>query len=93
MTFEEFVALSPADAAPLGIALHALAIDRANDWSGAHERSSQEETPEANRVHAYLHRKEGALANARYWYDRVGEPPYAGSPDDEWELLVRRFLT
>ena len=59
MKFEEFVALSPADAAPLGIALHALAIDRARDWSGAHERSSQEDTPEANRVHAYLHRKEG----------------------------------
>lgn len=43
-------------------------------------------------VHAYLHRKEGDLANARYWYGRANRPAFAGPLEDEWEQLVRALL-
>jgi hypothetical protein len=43
-------------------------------------------------VHAYLHRKEGDLANAGYWYRRARVTPAQQSLDAEWEALVRRFL-
>jgi hypothetical protein len=43
-------------------------------------------------VHAYLHRKEGDLANADYWYGRAGEERPGGRLEKEWESLVERFL-
>jgi hypothetical protein len=92
MTYEEFVALDPEQAVGLKAALAALALDRAGRWDAAHERASEAEAAEHNRVHAYLHRKEGDLSNARYWYDRVGEPMPEHSLDEEWSGLVRRFL-
>jgi hypothetical protein len=92
MTYEEFCALDLDRVAGLPAALHALALDRAGQWNAAHERASETETPETNLVHAYLHRKEGDASNARYWYDRVGEPAPELSLGEEWSALVRRFL-
>lgn len=43
-------------------------------------------------MHAYLHRKEGDLTNAGYWYERAGIVPAGGPLDAEWERLVRRLL-
>jgi hypothetical protein len=43
-------------------------------------------------VHAYLHRKEGDLGNALYWYRRAGVAPASGSLDDEWIGLVAHLL-
>lgn len=42
-------------------------------------------------MHAYLHRKEGDLANARYWYARAARPPATGVLEAEWEALVREL--
>jgi hypothetical protein len=39
-------------------------------------------------VHAYLHRKEGDLWNANYWYRNAKRKPFTGSIDDEWKTLV-----
>jgi hypothetical protein len=44
-------------------------------------------------VHAYLHRKEGDLANARYWYARAGRPAAAGALDDEWAMIAAAMLS
>jgi len=92
MTYEEFLAIDVERARSLAPALAALALDRAGRWEAAHERAQAPETAETNRVHAYLHRKEGDAANARYWYRRVGEPFPACSLDEEWQILVRRYL-
>ena len=92
MTYEVFLALDDNAADGLPPALAALALDRAGHWDEAHERASEVEASDTNRVHAYLHRKEGDVSNARYWYARVGEPMPEQSLDDEWQVLVRRLL-
>jgi hypothetical protein len=92
MTYEEFLVLGIEQARNLPPALAALTLDRAGQWEAAHERAQAPETVETNRVHAYLHRKEGDASNARYWYRRVDEPMPECSLDEEWAMLARRFL-
>jgi hypothetical protein len=51
------------------------AVDRAlaGDWQAAHLIVQQhEDDATANWIHAVCHRMEGDLANARYWYRRIG---------------------
>ena len=57
----------------------------AGRWAEAHEIVQQDETSElACWVHAVLHRQEGDLPNARYWYARCGRKLRKGiSPEDE----------
>jgi hypothetical protein len=42
-----------------------------------------EANPRSAWVHAYLHRKEGDLPNAAYWYRRAGRPMPGGALDAE----------
>lgn len=72
--------------------LRALWLDGAGDWEEAHAAVQDEHTRAAASVHAYLHRKEGDLWNARYWYKRAGKKPFDGTLLAEWEMLVREFL-
>jgi hypothetical protein len=39
-------------------------------------------------VHAYLHRKEGNVTNANYWYARAGRDFHRSALEAEWEALV-----
>jgi len=52
----------------------AEAIERllANDWPGAHALVQDLDDPIAWRVHGLVHRVEGDLGNAGYWYDKAG---------------------
>jgi hypothetical protein len=43
-------------------------------------------------VHAYLHRKEGDLSNAGYWYARGGKAPATTSLEQEWLAITRSLL-
>jgi hypothetical protein len=43
-------------------------------------------------VHAYLHRKEGDIWNADYWYNRAKQTRPNVSLEKEWEQLVLEFL-
>jgi hypothetical protein len=70
-------------------ALRALALVSAGDWDGAHALVQDESSPEAAWVHAHLHRMEGALANARYWYRQAGRPEAVGDPDEERRAIER----
>ena len=72
-------------------ALKALWYEGNGDWHRAHELV-QDNSPASCHVHAYLHRKEGDTANARYWYDRAGQPEAGGEFDDEWKAIARRLL-
>ena len=92
MTFEEFLAVDPDRAEAMSPELRALALDRAGRWQEAHDLADKAGTPETQRVHGYLHRKNGELSNARYWYEQLGETMLDGPPDEEWSALVRRFL-
>lgn len=79
----------PPDAGPL---LQALWHEARGDWNRAHEITQDIDGRRAARLHAYLHRKEGDLANAGYWYRRAGAKMYEGRLDSEWEALVRDLL-
>jgi hypothetical protein len=50
----------------------AIARLRAGDWRGAHETVQELQGVDAARLHGLLHRIEGDLDNARYWYRQAG---------------------
>ena len=52
----------------------ALAHLRRRDWDKAHAIVMGMRDKLAFRIHGLLHRIEGDLDNARYWYDRAGVP-------------------
>jgi hypothetical protein len=87
---EEFHKSLAADQPPedLNLPLAAMWWDAKGDWSKAHESAQQDEGPAGAWVHAYLHRKEGDLANAGYWYRRAGKPEPSVSLDEEWIEIV-----
>lgn len=76
----------------LSLALRALWYDFNGDWSEAHETIQDEEDRDCARVHAYLHRKEGDLWNARYWYRTAGKRPVTGPLEDERQQLTKELL-
>src|SRR6266571_668969 len=76
----------------LGLALAGLWWDAKGDWTRAHESAQQDEGPAGAWVHAYQHRKEGDISNARYWYGRAGKTPAQTSLDHEWKEIVESLL-
>ena len=62
------------------------------DWDKAHKIVQDEHTREAAWVHAYLHRVEGDLANAGYWYRQAGQPVAKDSLKTEWERIVSALI-
>jgi hypothetical protein len=75
-------------AAGLAPPLAALWWAAKGDWDAAHKIVMNEDTQDAAWVHAYLHRVEGDLGNAGYWYRRAGQPAAKDSLDAEWERIV-----
>ncbi|MDB5198481.1 MAG: hypothetical protein JWO92_444 [Chitinophagaceae bacterium] len=53
--------------------LKALWYDAKADWDKAHKLIQDIEDENAAWIHAYLHRKEGDISNADYWYRRAGK--------------------
>jgi hypothetical protein len=94
MTFEAFAASLAGDDEPsdLTVPLRALWRDGKGDWEGAHELAGLVETAAGALVHAYLHRKEGDVGNAHYWYRQAGRSPFEGTLEAEWDALAREFL-
>jgi len=85
--------LSGAAPAPqLDAPLAALWWSAKGGWDQAHKLVQDEPTADAAWVHAYLHRVEGDLGNAGYWYRRAGKPVVSGSLDAEWEGIVSALL-
>ena len=94
MIFEEFVN-STSDPAPpdkLSDTLASLWWDRKGDWDRAHFIAQNIATSQGSAVHAYLHREEGVLWNADYWYGRAGRIRPEISLEEEWQLLVEEML-
>jgi ATP/maltotriose-dependent transcriptional regulator MalT len=54
--------------------LRAIELALPNQWDAAHELVQQhEDNPTASWIHAVLHKIEGDLANARYWYRQANQ--------------------
>ncbi len=95
MTLEEFKTSAAEDAMPqsdLSEALKALWFDAHGDWEMAHDLSQKAGNKDGDWVHAYLHRVEGDLSNAGYWYSRSGKPRFEGSLQEEWAAIATELL-
>ena len=94
MVYDDFEAAvvggSPPPGAPTLV--QALWHEARGDWDAAHAIAQADDGPDGAWVHAYLHRAEGDLGNAGYWYRRAGRPVADGSLDDERRAIVRELL-
>ena len=95
MNVQEFERTTKRNTPPSGLSpmLEALWFARKGDWQRAHAivQEHENETTSAL-VHAHLHRVEGDLSNAGYWYRRAGRRPADVALDDEWKVLTAHFL-
>ena len=63
------------------------------EWDAAHAIAQQQEgDPAHDWVHAHLHRAEGDLGNAGYWYRRAGKPMAKGDLAAERATIVAALL-
>jgi hypothetical protein len=94
MTLNEFKAtLDSAAPPPVAPLLLALWHDARGDWNEAHRIAQDVDDANGAWVHAYLHRKEGDLVNAGYWYRRANQPIAADVLSIEWDRIATWLLT
>jgi hypothetical protein len=94
MTLAEFRGTLAAAKPPAGLAkpLEALWHAGRGDWERAHRIVMSARSRDAAWVHAYLHRQEGDLDNARYWYRQAKRPEVSGVLADEWAAIAAALL-
>lgn len=94
MTFDTFRQSLTNSYPPSGLTplLQAMWHDAHGDWTAAHEIAQDVHSRDGSWIHAYLHRKEGDLGNAAYWYSRAGRAMPSSSLDAEWESISRELL-
>ena len=79
---------NPTPEASLAPPLAALWWAAKGDWDAAHRIVQDESDADSAWVHAYLHRVEGDLSNAGYWYRQAGQPTAKDSLETEWERIA-----
>jgi hypothetical protein len=76
--------------AGLSLAQQALWLAKAGRWDASHELCENVPDPAGSWIHAYLHREEGDLGNASYWYHRAGKemPASQVTLAEEWGQIA-----
>jgi hypothetical protein len=94
MSIEEFLGSIDNDrpSPQLPETLISLWWDKKGDWDKAHSIAQNIRSVQGSVVHAYLHREEGVLWNADYWYSRAGRERPDMPLEKEWRLLVEEML-
>jgi hypothetical protein len=94
MTLTELRASLSEDEPPshLPETVQALWWDARGDWDRAHRIAQEIHDADGSWVHAYLHRKEGDLSNASYWYRRAGRSRPSEPLEQEWEAIAEALL-
>jgi hypothetical protein len=94
MTIEQFRHTLARQTPPEGISapLRALWHDAKGNWGAAHAVAQEIDDRTGSWVHAYLHRKEGDLGNAGYWYRRAGQPTAHDTLEQEWTRIASALL-
>ncbi len=95
MTYDKFILTIENDELPAQLPLYmqALWYDAKGDWPKAHALIDSFDDKNSCLVHAYLHRKEGDLNNADYWYRRANSRLPQLSLQDEWKKITADLLT
>jgi hypothetical protein len=85
MSDETFEAIVQRDSPPAGAhpLVRALWHEVRGEWDLAHKIAQADESADGAWVHAFLHRAEGDLGNAGYWYRQAGRPAADGPLEDE----------
>ena len=94
MQFDEFINFTKKKAPPEGLSepLQAMWYARKEDWETAHNIAQSISSELGSWIHAYLHRVEGDLSNAGYWYKRTGKPQFQGSTEAEADEIINSIL-
>ncbi|MFD2258026.1 hypothetical protein ACFSSA_15200 [Luteolibacter algae] len=97
MNSDELSKSAASDGAPptgLSVLAECLWYARAGKWDAAHDLCQEVTGKAGSWIHAWLHREEGDLGNAAYWYSRAGrEMPERGlSSEKEWEMIAYELL-
>ena len=94
MDIAQFRSSVAAEEPPGGLSgpLLALWYDAKGEWDHAHQILQDEPGEDGSWVHAYLHRVEGDLGNARYWYRRAGVAAASGELAAERLQLAAALL-
>tara|TARA_B100000676_G_scaffold311522_2_gene381729 strand:- start:405 stop:689 length:285 start_codon:yes stop_codon:yes gene_type:complete len=94
MNVDAFQASVEQDTPPdkAGLALQALWHAAKGDWETAHKVAQDDKSGSGAWVHAYLHRVEGDLSNAGYWYRKAGRPQASNSLQEEWREIATALL-
>lgn len=79
----------PAEAS---VYLKAMWYETKGNWHKAHELIQDLSDKPACWIHGYLHRKEGDLFNADYWYTKAGRKRPLFSLEKEREELFSELL-
>ena len=72
--------------------LKALWFDAKGDWEKSHNIIQDIDDKKAAWIHAYLHRKEGDIWNADYWYGRAGKKRPGVTLEEEWLEIVKTLI-
>lgn len=84
----------PGAQVPAGLSetLRAMWFAKSGQWEPAHEIAQDIKTPIGSWIHGFLHREEGDLANAGYWYRRAGMTlPTGVEIVEEWSWIAREL--
>ena len=96
MTLDELIQSTKNEEEPpasLPEALKALWWDKKGDWDRAHHISQTGYSTSGSWVHAYLHRVEGDLSNARFWYRRAEKRECSSELEAEWREISEHLLS
>ncbi|HEY8961648.1 MAG TPA: hypothetical protein VIM57_05520 [Luteolibacter sp.] len=79
--------------AQLDSIIRTLWFAKAGRWEEAHDLCQDLPDPAGSWIHAWLHREEGDLNNAAYWYARTRQPVPKNLPlADEWTQIAETLL-
>ena len=94
MNYEEFIMSVGGKKPPAQINKYITVLwyDSKGKWDIAHNLAQAIYNRDGSLLHAYLHRKEGDLANAVYWYSNADKEMPNISLNEEWEELVHKYL-
>ena len=94
MNFEEFRQTLSFSQPPEKTSGHLLSLwyDAKGDWEKSHTLIQDIHDTTAAWIHAYLHRKEGDIGNADYWYHRAGKKRPSTTLQEEWEQIIKTLL-